>query len=455
MGHDCSDCRIDRKAGISRRAVLRSSFGGFLGFAMARQADVFGQPRPELFLSPDGTRAGGKSVIVLWMEGGPSQFETWDPKEGRENGGPTKAIDTAADGIQYAENMKVCATQAKHIAVVRSMVSREGSHERGRYLLHTGYVPTGTVAHPSLGAVTAMEIGKKELDLPNFISIGGPTDGAGFLPPTYSPFVVNTRGERRGGMEGRRASAETAKSPIPIDNVAYAQGVDQARFRERMKLLAEQEKEFEKEHPTDEVEKHKTAYAKADKLMHTPLLEAFDLTKEKADLVAAYGDNAFGRGCLMARRLVERGVAFVEVKLGGWDTHQDNFTRVAANCQSLDPAMGTLIKDLHDRSLLKDTLVVWMGEFGRTPKINPNTGRDHYPRAWSLAMAGGGIQGGRVIGATDRDGVEVKDRPVTVPDLFATIYTAIGVDPRKKVVSPLGRPIAFSDNGVPVKELLS
>ncbi|HZY31551.1 MAG TPA: DUF1501 domain-containing protein, partial [Candidatus Methylomirabilis sp.] len=141
--------------------------------------------------------------------------------------------------------------------------------------------------------------------------------------------------------------------------------------------------------------------------------------------------------------------------LGGWDTHQENFDRVGQNCRALDPGMGTLIKDLGDKGMLKNTLVLWMGEFGRTPKINGNNGRDHYPRAWSIAMAGGGIQGGRVVGATDKDGVDVKDRPVTVPDLFATIYAAMGVDFKKKNQSPLGRPIALSDNGIPVKELLS
>jgi uncharacterized protein (DUF1501 family) len=222
-----------------------------------------------------------------------------------------------------------------------------------------------------------------------------------------------------------------------------------------MKLLKAQEDDFEKDHPSDEVTRHKTAYDKADRLMHTPLLEAFDLSKEKPELVQAYGDSQFGKGCLLARRLVERGVACVEVSLGGWDTHQDNFNRVAQNCKALDPGMGTLIKDLNDKGLLKNTLVLWMGEFGRTPKINPNNGRDHFPKAWSLALAGGGIQGGRVIGSTDKDGLEVKERPVTVPDLFATIYAALGVDSKKKNVSPLGRPIQLADNGVAVKELLS
>jgi hypothetical protein len=450
MAHDCSRCEGTVRFGLSRREVLRNSVGGFLGFALARQADLFGAPRPDLLVPQEGTRAKGKSVIVLWMAGGPSQYETWDPKEGRENGGPTKAIETSVKGIHYAENMRVCATQAQHIAVVRSVTSREGSHERGRYLLHTGYVPTGTVVHPSLGAVTAMEIGNPQLDLPNYIAVGAPSEGAGFLPPQYNPFQVNP--PAGGDRKMSRAGGSTGAG---IPNIQYPEGVDARRFRERMRLLKQQEEEFEREHATEEVSRHKVAYDKADRLMHTPLLEAFDLSKEKPELVEAYGQNRFGQGCLLARRLVERGVAFVEVSLGGWDTHQDNFNRVGNLCKTLDPAMGTLLRDLKERGLLDSTLVLWMGEFGRTPRINRDNGRDHYPRCWSVALAGAGIQGGRVVGASDKDGVEVQDRPVTIPDLFATIYAAIGVDYKKKIVSPLGRPLQLADNGVPIKELLS
>src|SRR5207244_3161294 len=218
----------------------------------------------------------------------------------------------------------------------------------------------------------------------------------------------------------------------------------------RLEMLRDMQEEFAATRPGTVARGHGAAYDRAIRLMESAGGKVFDLTEEKNETRDRYGRNLFGQGCLLARRLVEKGVSFVEVNLGGWDTHQDNFNKVAQNCKSLDPGMGTLIKDLHDRGMLKNTMVVWMGEFGRTPKINGNQGRDHYPKAWSVAMAGGGIQGGRVIGSTDKDGVEVKDRPVTIPDLFATIYTAIGVDPKKKNTSPLGRPIALSDNGVAV-----
>ncbi len=436
MNDNCKDCNPN---GVSRRRMLGYGLGGFLGFAAARQADVFGAPALNLLLPQEGpgaTRSTAKACIVIWLAGGPATLDMWDPKEGRDTGGPTKAIDTNVSGIQLADNMANCAKVMDKIAVVRSMTSREGSHERARYLLHTGYVPTGTVVHPAMGSITAMEIGKKDLELPNFISINSPTEGAGFLAPEFAPFVVDRAGQ-------------------PIKNLNLPQGVDDKRFRDRMSLLASHEKEFSATHACDEIERHKNAYEKADKLMHTPLLRAFDLTKEKADLRKSYGENNVGNGALLARRLVQEGVRFVEINFGGWDTHQDNFTRVKTLTGQLDPAIAALVKDLDTNGMLKETMVVVMGEFGRTPKINAQTGRDHYPKAWSMMIAGGGIQGGRVIGSTDKDGVDVKDRPVTVPDLMATIYTCLGVDITKKNISPLGRPIQIVDNGVPVKELIS
>lgn len=454
MAHDCKDCEGTSRYGMSRRNMLRAGLGGFLGFAFAKQTELFGAAMPDLLLPQDTTTRAAKSVIVVWLGGGPATIDLWDPKEGRETGGPTKQLETAVKGQYFSDNLPTLAKEAEHLSVIRSMVSREGSHERGRYLLHTGYVPTGTVVHPSMGSITAMELGSKKLDLPNFIALGNTTDGAGFLPPEFNPFVVDAGGAKRPNAPAAKGPAAGGDT-IKISNVGYPQGVDKARFRERMKFLQEQEAEFEKEHASEEVTKHKNAYEKADRLMHTPLLDAFDLSKEKPELVKSYGEEKFGRSCLLARRLVERGVAFIEIGLGGWDTHQDNFTKVSNNCKQLDPALGTLIRDLHEKRMLDKTLVLCMGEFGRTPKINPNNGRDHYPRAWSAMIAGGGIQGGRIIGATDKDGAEVKERPVTVPDLFATVYTAVGVDPKKKNTSPLGRPIALSDNGVAVKELLT
>src|SRR5688572_3728635 len=433
------DCK---RPHLSRRSFLGSAGGGFLGFAAASQANLFGAPSLNWLLPQDGsTRPAAKACIVVWLAGGPSHIDTFDPKEGRDTGGPVKALKTSADGIEISEYLPRIAEQMKHASLIRSLTSREGSHERGRYLMHTGYAPTGTVIHPAMGSITAMEVGDKSLDLPNFISIGQPTEGAGFLPPDFAPFVVDNPQPGQNGA-------------VQIKNLMPA-GNDDRRFREQMRLLAEQERDFARDRASDETERHTAAYQKADKLMHTPLLKAFNINEEKEDLRKAYGENRFGAGCLLARRLVDVGVKFVEVTLGGWDTHQDNFTRVPQLCTSLDPGLGTLLRDLADRKMLDSTLVVCMGEFGRTPKINANNGRDHYPRVFSALIAGGGIPGGRVIGSSDKDGVDIKDRPVMVGDLLATMYTTLGVDIKKQVISPLGRPLKFVDSGTPIKELLT
>jgi hypothetical protein len=434
-------CKCSKKH-ISRRGFLGAAGGGFLGFAAARQTDLFGAPALNWLLPQEnGTRAAAKACIVVWLAGGPSHIDTFDPKENRETGGPVKAIKSAVDEIQVSEYLPTIAGQMKNASLIRSLTSREGSHERGRYLMHTGYAPTGTVVHPSMGAITAMEVGDKTLDLPNFISIGRPTEGAGFLPPDFAPFVVDNPQPDRAGA-------------VQIKNLAPA-GNDDRRFRERMRLLAEQERDFARDRACEETERHTAAYQKADKLMHTPLLKAFNVVEEREDLRKAYGNTRFGAGCLLARRLVEAGVKFVEVTLDGWDTHQDNFTRVPQLCSSLDPGLGTLLRDLRDRRMLDSTLVVCMGEFGRTPRINQNNGRDHYPRVFSALIAGGGIGGGRVIGSSDRDGVDIKDHPVMVGDLLATMYTSLGVDIKKQVISPLGRPLKFVESGTPIKQLLS
>jgi uncharacterized protein (DUF1501 family) len=441
MSHACRDCAHKH---LSRRGFLGAAGGGFLGFAAARQTDLFGAPALDWLLPQEGaTRAAAKACIVVWLAGGPSHIDTFDPKEGRDTA-RLKSINTAVDGLQLTELFPTLAGQMKNASLIRSLTSREGSHERGRYFMHTGYAPTGTVVHPSMGSITAMEVGDKNLDLPNFISIGRPTEGAGFLPPDFAPFVVDNPQAAKGGA-------------VQIKNLAPA-GNDDRRFRERMRLLAEQERDFARDRACEETDRHKAAYEKADKLMHTPLLRAFNLGEEREDLRKAYGDNRFGAGCLLARRLVEVGVKFVEVTLDGWDTHQENFTRVPQLCASLDPGLGTLLRDLQERRMLDSTLVVCMGEFGRTPKIKdnvPNGGRDHYPRVFSGLIAGGGIAGGRVVGSSDRDGVDIKDRPVMVGDLLATMYTSLGVDIKKQVISPLGRPLKFVDSGSPIKELLS
>jgi hypothetical protein len=390
-----------------------------------------------LALSAEELRKRGMACILLYMRGAPSQFETFDPKPGAETGGPTRAIDTAVSGVRIAEGWDRVAAQMKDIALIRSLTNgKEGNHDRAVYQLHTGYLESGTVRHPSLGAVAAAERGKKDFDLPHFVNIGHRSGviGAGYLGMAFEPFGV----------------ADPTKLP---NNILIPDGISADRFSRRHSLLQRLEADFADAGGATEVEDHQRLYGKAKRMVLSQRLKAFDLTLEKDSARDRYGRTDFGQGCLLARRLVEQGVTFVEVESPGWDTHADNFKSVKALAGGVDPAFGTLVADLKERGLLDTTLVIWMGEFGRTPRINEKAGRDHHPLSFSAALAGGGVKGGRVIGATDKDGKLVANSPVTVPDLFCTFCRALGINPRKEYVSSLGRPLKIVDGGAPVTEL--
>ncbi|WP_145261475.1 DUF1501 domain-containing protein [Calycomorphotria hydatis] len=380
-----------------------------------------------------------KSVIVLWMNGAPSQFETFTPKPNHENGGPTKAISTNVAGIEISDNFPKTAQVMDDIALIRSLTNKEGNHQRATYQLHTGYVPSGSVKHPSLGANITQRIAPDDFDLPSFVTIGGSRlgagaagSGAGFLGVQYEPFRVT----------------EAGKMP---DNIGLT--TTSSRFKRRARLMSKLDNDFAQRGAERTVKDHHQIYNKAAEIVLSPNTKAFDLAEEPQSLKDEYGDTDFGRGCLLARRLVETGVTYVEVGLNGWDTHVDNFGECAALGEQCDPAMAALITDLKSRGMLDNTLVVWAGEFGRTPRINPNEGRDHFPRAFNAAMAGCGIRGGQAIGATSKDGEEITDRPVTVPDFFHTICHALGVDAHDENMSPLGRPMKIVEGGEPVMEL--
>jgi hypothetical protein len=379
--------------------------------------------------------AQAKSVILLWMNGGPSHIDTWDPKQGKV-AGPHKAIKTSAPGVMISEHMPQLARVASKLAVVRGMTSREGNHQRAQYLLRTGYAPNPTVLHPSLAAWVAKRLGEPKTGLPASVSLGGPSVGAGFFGVQYGPFVVQTPGQ------------------LP-QNVGHGPGVDDARFEARKGLLGGLEASFAAQTGDAKVEGRRELYGKADRLMHASALKAFDASEEPEAVRASYGDTSFGRGCLTAARLVASGVKFVEVTLDGWDTHQDVFGRTERLMGILDPAMSGLLVDLERRGLAASTLVVWMGDFGRTPTINANDGRDHHPAAWTAVLAGAGIRGGVVHGETDALGSRVVKDAVTVPDLLATIATPLGLDPADMAQSPAGRPIMLTDGGTPVRALLA
>jgi len=415
---------------LSRRTLLRAGVSSAFGALAAR------------YLAPGSARAGvlpapkARACILLWLNGGPSHIDTFDPKPGRPTGGSFKAIKTRTPGMMLSEHFPLLAERTNKVALVRSMSSKEGNHPRAQYYVHTGYAPNPTVAHPSLGGWACARLGDSASELPAFVSIGGPSFSAGFLGVQNGPFVV------------QRAGAPPADTDLPP-------GVDRARFERRRAALDSVDERFARATGDAKVDGRRDVYAKAVRLMQTPKLDAFDVSGESDAVRRAYGDTDFGRGCLAARRLVERGAKFVEVFLDGWDTHQDNFERAKVLMQTLDPAFAGLLDDLGTRKLLGSTLVACMGEFGRTPHINANDGRDHCPQAWTAALAGGGIRGGIVHGATDEDGAAVAGAPTHVPDLLATMATLLGLDPAHTEMSPAGRPISVTDDGAPIAAIMS
>jgi hypothetical protein len=415
----------NHRLSLPRRSLL--SLGATaLGAAALRRA--IGDARA------DGPKpAAADAVIVLWMNGGPSHVDTFDPKPGRKVMGPLRAIATSAPGVQIGEHLPLVAREAHRLAIVRGMSSKEGSHERAQRLGHTGYSPNPTAAYPSLGAWASRSLGGRDPELPAYVSLGGPGGDAGFFGAAHAPFIVSTPGQ----------------APDDTDS-----GVSEARFGRRAQALAMLEEGFSASTGSPVVTERRAVYDRAFRLMRSPKLRAFDLSDEPAATLAAYGDTPFGRGCLTARRLVEVGVRFVEVTLDGWDTHEDNFGRVKALCGALDPAMSALLRDLADRSRLDRTLVLWMGEFGRTPRISGDDGRDHHPSAFSAVLAGGGIRGGVVVGQTDEDGEKVVSDKVAVADLFATIASRLGLDPHETTQAPNGRPVSLTDGGLVVEKLL-
>ena len=378
-----------------------------------------------------------KACILLWMQGGPSQFETFSPLEGHKNGGGTKAIATTVPGMRFAEHWPAVATVADRLAVVRSMTSKEGSHPRASYLLHTGYLPNPSARHPTLGSIVASELAadaRETGDLPPVVRIGGRgrgDSGAGLLGMQWDPYELRSA----------TTSPANAAPQVPAQ-----------RHLRRLELMERLGAGFAQSLPQEAAD-HASVYRRATRMILSPAMQAFDLDREPEGIRAEYGEGEFAAGCLLARRLVEQGVSFVEVVSNGWDTHQDNFTKVAELAGGVDRPFAALIRDLEQRGMLDDTLVIWMGEFGRTPQINPRGGRDHFPRSFNALLAGGGVQGGRVVGRTDSRGVDVEERPVTVPDLFATFCRSTGIDPAVENPGPGGRPIKLVDGGQAVAEL--
>lgn len=414
---------------ISRRSFFKYGVSSFLGLVAMQHFGTTGNAQLEKVIP----RA--KRCIVMFMSGGPSQLDTFDPKQpSAETSGPFMPIPTSVKGMEFSEHLPLVAEQAHHLSVIRSMVSREGNHERARYLLHTGYAPGGAVRHPTFGSLTSFYLDDNESHLPACVSINSPTYSGGFLGASHDPFVVS--------------------NPMkPVDDIEYPEQMDTYRFRERLKMLKSLEKDFISKRTGRGTEAHEAIYKKADELINSPNIKAFELDEEPDAIRQAYGMNRFGQGCLMARRLIESGVKFVEITLDGWDTHENNFERTKELLNVVDPAFAMLIKDLSERDLLDETIVLWLGEFGRTPKINENDGRDHHPNGWSAVIAGGGTRGGQVIGSTNEDGTQVASNPIGVPELFASLCFALGINYDEENYSRSGRPIRVVNDGNVIEKL--
>ena len=416
-------------SGMTRRHFMRhlASASVLTGSSLALSGSIRAQAR-EL-------SRRNKSCILLWMGGGPPTIDMWDLKPGAATGGPFSAINTSGDA-QICEHLPLLANQMQHLSIVRSMSTSEADHERGRYYMHTGFKPNPNVEHPSYGAVVAHQLEDQiqELEIPPFVSVGGASEGPGFLGMAYAPFEVNSNGRVRN---------------------LQARGVEWERQRDRMKLLESLEKRFIREGRGSAAVEHAKVLSKTYDLLTSQQLDAFKVQSEPESMKEKYGDTGFGRGCLMARRLVEAGVPFIEVNFGGWDLHDDCFNRLETKLPELDTAMSGLVSDLVDRGLWENTVVLCMGEFGRTPRINGDAGRDHFARAWSVVVGGGGIAGGRVIGQTNEDGTRVETDPYSSEDLMATICKGMGISLQTTFSANNGRPMKIAGGGQPISDLFA
>lgn len=415
---------LNRRGAISRRNFLQSSTLGIAGSSILSQFQ----------LNAAELKKEGRSCILVWLAGAPSQMETWDPKPGTANGGETKKISSQTPGIEIAHHWPKLASVMNEIALIRAMTGKEAAHERGTYHLHTGHRMLGIERFPHFGSVVAKEIGDPQSDIPNFVSIGQ-TLSSGFLGVQVAPFIIDRPG-------------------LLPDNVSNA--TPNSRQQRRLALLNQQEQDFAQAGAEDLVKEHNKLYEKASLMMKSPRLKAFQFEGEPQAMQEAYGKSQLGQGLLVARRLVEVGVPFVEVRSGGWDMHSSVFKSMERRAPAVDQGLSQLLIDLKQRGLLEKTLVICMGEFGRTPKINarlPSPGRDHWVRNFNLLMAGAGIKGGQAIGTTDMNGQEIVDSPVQVDDLFRSMCKAMQIDADMELHTPVGRPVKLVESGEVIKGL--
>jgi hypothetical protein len=445
-----------RHSQLSRRAILKTLFAGAAGVSASGWFPAFART---LETQPKRRR----HCVLLWMSGGPSQTDTFDLKPNHENGGEFQEIATTAPGLRISEHLPKLAQFGERLAVLRGLSTKEGDHGRGTYLMRTGYKPLGPFHYPAIGSSVANQLERQfgPVNLPGNISIGPfraanqDAFGPGFLGPRFGPLVVGAA-----DVPGAISNGSDGYPQLRVKDLAPSAGITSDRMQKRLALWKGLQSEFLATHYAGAPKLHHSVYENAVGLMNSKDAEAFNLEAEPEEVREAYGNSVFGQGCLLARRLIERGVPFVEVSLGtnsggvGWDTHSDNFNQVRQLSESLDAGWATLMKELDERGLLDATTILWMGEFGRTPNINPNAGRDHFPTAWSCVLAGGGIAGGQAYGQTSENGLEVVDGKVGADDVLATLCEALGVPADTMQMSNVGRPIRLTE-GTPIRGVLT
>ncbi len=397
-------------------------------------ASILGMPISNLLAATPRKGGTAEHVILFWNSGGMSHLDTWDPKPGRPVQGEFNPIKTSVPGMEISEIFPELAKQMHNAALIRSIRGTNGDHGRAQYELQTGFNQAPNVMHPGLGSIVVHE--RDPLgDLPAYISISGNPARAGYLGQQCEAYYVGRPGE---------------KDPY----LAFPEGIHHARGKKRLEILARMNARTSDQLGASKLKASETALKDAIALMESPALKAFELNEENPATVERYGNTEFGRGALLARRLVEKGVRFVQVNRGGFDNHGTIFEAMRNHGATMDPALASLLSDLKANGLLRKTLVLVLSEFGRTPRINDGGGRDHWARVFSAFMAGGGIKGGTIIGASDEDGMDPAERPVKPFDLHATVCHALGIDLNREIITQQGRPMRLlRKDGQPIREL--
>jgi hypothetical protein len=422
---------------LSRRSFVMNAAKTCLGVSVLNAFGPRAMAAPFEGASKAKQFGTAKNVIYLYMAGGMTHLDTFGCVPGADTMGDTKPIPTSADGVQIGDLLPNTAKVMHHGVVINSLTSTQGAHAQGNYFQHTGYTMRGATRHPTMGAWLQKFQGKGNTALPGSVIITSDSKhpGGGFFEAAYQPLIVNNPAA---GLQNSKRLASLTESDFDF----------------RLNLSAKLDQNFKAAYDYGNVKAYGDVYRDAINVMKSEDLVAFDLNKEEESMHDLYGNDSFGQGCLLARRLVEHGVRFIEVTLGGWDMHQDIYARLPEKAATLDQGVSALIGDLDRRGLLKDTLVVLTSEFGRTPKINQNSGRDHYPKAFSSVLWGGGVAGGQVYGKTDK-GIEVTDKKVTVPDFSATIAYALGLPLDTVIYSPSKRPFTVADHGQPITSIFA